>query len=32
MAQELNISLSYTSYSLFKASALLFNEGLKPVY
>ena len=32
MAQELNISLSYTSYSLFKASALLFQEGLKPVY
>ncbi|MGH0052426.1 MAG: DRTGG domain-containing protein [Sphaerochaetaceae bacterium] len=32
MAQELNISLSYTSYSLFKASALLYQKGLKPVY
>jgi hypothetical protein len=32
MAQELNISLSYTPYSLFKASALLFQKGLEPVY
>jgi hypothetical protein len=32
MANELNISLSYTAYSLFKASALLYQQGLKPVY
>ena len=32
MAKELNISLSYTPYSLFKASGLLFAKGLKPVY
>ena len=32
MANELNISLSYTSYSLFKTSALLYQKGLKPVY
>ncbi len=32
MANELNISLSYTSFSLFKASALLYQQGLKPVY
>lgn len=32
MANELNISLSYTSYSLFKASGLLHAKGLKPVY
>ncbi len=32
MAKELDISLSYTPYSLFKASGLLFAKGLKPVY
>ena len=32
MANELNISLSYTAYSLFEASALLYQQGLKPVY
>jgi len=32
MANELNISLSYTSFSLFKASGLLYEQGLKPVY
>ncbi|MGE4584786.1 MAG: DRTGG domain-containing protein [Sphaerochaeta sp.] len=32
MANELNISLSYTSYSLFKTSGLLFAKGLEPVY
>jgi len=32
MAKELNISLSYTPYSLFKASGLLYAKGLKPVY
>lgn len=32
MAKELNISLSYTPYSLFKASALLYQKGLEPVY
>lgn len=32
MANELNISLSYTSFSLFKASGLLYQQGLKPVY
>ncbi len=32
MATELNISLSYTPYSLFKASGLLYAKGLKPVY
>ena len=32
MAKELNISLSYTSFSLFKASGLLYQQGLKPVY
>ncbi|ADY14114.1 hypothetical protein SpiBuddy_2295 [Sphaerochaeta globosa str. Buddy] len=32
MAKELNISLAYTSFSLFKASGLLYQQGLKPVY
>lgn len=32
MANELNISLSYTPYSLFKTSGLLYQRGLKPVY
>ena len=32
MANELNISLSYTSFSLFKTSRLLLEQGLKPVY
>jgi predicted transcriptional regulator len=32
MANELDISLSYTSYSLFRASGLLYQAGLKPVY
>jgi len=32
MAKELDISLSYTPYSLFKASGLLYAKGLKPVY
>lgn len=32
MAKELDISLSCTPYSLFKASGLLFAKGLKPVY
>jgi predicted transcriptional regulator len=32
MANELNIALAYTSYSLFKTSGLLFAQGLKPVY
>ena len=32
MANELDIALACTPYSLFKASALLYNKGLKPVY
>ncbi len=32
IATELGISLSYTSYSLFRASGILFGAGLKPVY
>ncbi|MFA5446930.1 MAG: hypothetical protein WC233_01480 [Sphaerochaeta sp.] len=32
MANEFSISLSYTSYSLFRASGLLYQAGLKPVY
>lgn len=32
MAQELNISLSYTPFSLFKVSGILYQKGLKPVY
>ena len=32
MANDLSISLAYTSYSLFRASGLLYHAGLKPVY
>lgn len=32
MAKELDIALVCTPFSLFKASALLYNKGLKPVY
>ncbi|HZJ88722.1 MAG TPA: DRTGG domain-containing protein [Sphaerochaeta sp.] len=32
MANEFSISLSYTPYSLFRASGLLYAAGLNPVY
>jgi predicted transcriptional regulator len=32
MANELDIALAYTPFSLFKASGLLYARGLEPVY
>lgn len=32
MANDLDIALATTPFSLFKVSALLYNAGLKPVY
>jgi len=32
IATELGISVSYTPYSLFRVSGILYEAGLKPVY
>ena len=32
IAEELGISISYTPYSLFRVSGILYGAGLKPVY